>query len=110
MDELAGQHEVRRRRREPERVRVMGGLSAVRRFGTLGAVTAAALVAAGCEDKAAPPAPPKERSQAVQAASVVPTTPTAAALAPASAPAPARQVLCAHQLGQPAKEAPKSAV
>jgi thiol-disulfide isomerase/thioredoxin len=75
-------------------------------------VTAAAFVCAlGCEEKSNQQAAPKERSQAVQVASAVATMPTAPPLQ-ASAPAQERQraVLCAGQLGQPPKDAPKSPV
>lgn len=68
-------------------------------------------LAFGCEEKSNPPAAPKERSQAVQVASAVATMPTAPP-APSAAPAPARErpVICAQQLGQPPKDAPKSPV
>src|SRR5262245_22359881 len=113
MDELSSHDEVRRRRGQSKRVRVVGGLPAVSAPVTAKGVLAVLAVTTvfGCEDKASPPAPPKERSQAVQVASAVATMPTAP---PSSAtPAPAREqrlVLCAQQLGQPPKDAPKSPV
>jgi len=69
-------------------------------------------VAAGCDSKPSAGTAPMERSQAVQAASVVAAAPAPAAPSAAPAPDPAkpRNVLCAHQLGQPPKEAPKSSV
>jgi thiol-disulfide isomerase/thioredoxin len=89
----------------------MGGLPAVipaTRASRILTVLSVAL-AFGCEDKSAPPAPPKERSQAVQVASAVATMPTAPPMM-ASAPARDRPVICAQQLGQPPKDAPKSPV
>lgn len=91
----------------------MGGLPPVRRPASIVAALApACLVAAvGCDSKSSAGTAPMERSQAVQAASVVPTIPTAPAAAAPSAPPPkARNVLCAHQLGQTPKDAPKSPV
>lgn len=69
-------------------------------------------VLAGCDEKPNAPMVTQERSQAVQASSVVATIPTSAAPSAASAPVPEkkRAVLCAQQLGQPPKDAPKSAV
>jgi thiol-disulfide isomerase/thioredoxin len=90
----------------------MGGLPAVistaKASGVLAVMTAG--LAFGCEEKSSQPAAPKERSQAVQVASAVATMPTAPA--PTAAPVPARErpVICAQQLGQPPKDAPKSPV
>jgi thiol-disulfide isomerase/thioredoxin len=70
---------------------------------------AAALSSAACEEKATPTSAPQSRSQAVQATG--PVTPQVVAPAPvASAPPEPKKVLCAHQLGQPAKEVPKSPI
>jgi thiol-disulfide isomerase/thioredoxin len=112
MDEFSGLDEVRRRRGQPECIRILGGLPTVIASAATHRVVAALAVAGmfGCEDKSSPPAPPKERSQAVQLASAVATMPAPAP--PTATPAPERQrpVLCAQQLGQPGKDAPKSAV
>lgn len=88
----------------------MGGLPAVisKARATLALMTAG--LAFGCEEKSNPPAAPKERSQAVQVASAVATMPTAPPPTPASAPARERPVICAQQLGQTPKDAPKSPV
>ena len=70
-----------------------------------------ALCVVGCDEKDNPPPAPKERSQAVQVASAVPTMPTAppqASLSPVQERK--RNVLCAGQLGQPPKDAPKSPI
>lgn len=75
-----------------------------------------ALAGAACEEKANPPSAPKERSQAVvaqgPAAAAAAPAPQAPPVVPASAAAPARPrpVLCAQQLGKPAKDAPKANV
>jgi thiol-disulfide isomerase/thioredoxin len=112
VDEFAQHDEVRRRRGEQERIRIMGGLPALTSKHALAGWTALfALCGAGCEDKSAPPPPPKERSQAIQvsaavAAVSVPATPPS----PAPAAQPNRQILCAGQLGQPAKDVPKSPI
>jgi thiol-disulfide isomerase/thioredoxin len=79
----------------------------------LGAAALALVLGVGCEDKkAAPPIAPQARSQAVQATGPAATAAqSAAAIAPASAPAEkTRPVLCAQQLGKPAKDAPKASV
>ena len=65
----------------------------------------------GCEEKAKPTSAPKARSQGVEAvgtAAAAAPVATAAAPAPAAVPAAEKNVLCAHQLGQPAKDAPKA--
>lgn len=94
----------------------MGRLSSLvtafgeRGFRLLGPVWLVA-VQVGCEEKANPPTAPQARSQAVEVASAVQTTPAPTPPAQASAAPPkARSILCAHQLGQPPKDAPKSAV
>jgi thiol-disulfide isomerase/thioredoxin len=68
---------------------------------------------AGCDDKkVAPQIAPQARSQGVQATGPAPVaSPSSAAVAPASAPLEKeRPVLCAHQLGKPAKDVPKAPV
>ena len=70
-------------------------------------------VSAGCDDKkATPQIAPQARSQAVQATGpAAATSPNAAAVTPASAPVEKEHpVLCAQQLGKPAKDAPKAPV
>jgi thiol-disulfide isomerase/thioredoxin len=70
------------------------------------------LVAVACDEKkVTPPSAPKERSQAVVASGPPTTTPAAEPVAHASAAVEApHPVLCARQLGKPAKDAPKAAV
>lgn len=92
----------------------MGGLQTVngskRDFPRAAGLVFAVLLG-GCEDKGAPAAPPKERSQAVQATSVVATIPTPG-VQTAAQPVPAAEhpILCAQQLGKPPKDPPKSPV
>jgi thiol-disulfide isomerase/thioredoxin len=79
------------------------------RRGVVAGVTV--LCAVGCDDKEKnPPAPPKERAQAVQVASAVATMPTTPPTVAAPTPVRARSVICAQQLGQQGKDAPKSPV
>jgi len=67
---------------------------------------------AACDDKKVePPLAPQARSQAVQATGPATPTPTSAPVVPASAAVQKEHpVLCAHQLGKPAKDAPKAPV
>jgi thiol-disulfide isomerase/thioredoxin len=75
------------------------------------AAALAPLLLAACEEKKEPTLAPKSRLEAVQA-----TGPATAAAAPAAAPTPPpaperqRPVLCAQQLGRPAKDVPKANV
>lgn len=70
---------------------------------------AVALSSAACEEKATPTSAPQSRSQAVQATG--PVAPPAPVPVPSAPPPPeAHKVLCAQQLGKPAKEVPKAAV
>jgi thiol-disulfide isomerase/thioredoxin len=114
MDELTDHDEVRRRRGQPERIRVVGGLpTVISRAAACGIMAGATvLCVAGCEDKDKnPPIAPRERSQAVQLASAVATMPVAPAQpSVAEVRERTRPVLCAGQLGQPPRDAPKSPV
>jgi thiol-disulfide isomerase/thioredoxin len=77
------------------------------------AVGLAALLAfVACEDKkVTPPFAPQARSQAVQATGPAATAATGSAVVPAAAPADKpHPVLCAHQLGKPAKDSPKAPI
>lgn len=74
-----------------------------------------ALGAVACEEKTTPTAAPKERSQAVVAATPAAAAPaTTQAVAQVSAQAPAAPkphgILCGDQLGKPGKDGPKSSV
>jgi thiol-disulfide isomerase/thioredoxin len=75
-----------------------------------GAAAMTVLCLTGCDEKSNPPPAPKERSQAVEVASAVATMPAPPPPSTMPASQPKRQVLCAGQLGQPPKEAPKSPV
>ncbi|HVU00522.1 MAG TPA: TlpA disulfide reductase family protein [Polyangiaceae bacterium] len=82
-----------------------------------GLAASAVLVLAACDEKSEPTTAPQARSQAVVASGPAPAPtpmaapdPTAAARAAEQAAAKQKQVICAHQLGQPAKEAPKASV
>lgn len=71
------------------------------------------LALAACDEKKEPTLAPKSRLEAVAAtgpAVAAAAAPGAPAATPAEAPQKARPVLCAQQLGKPAKEAPKASV
>jgi thiol-disulfide isomerase/thioredoxin len=89
----------------------MGRLPAVTSpWGRAKTCLVALLLAAACEEKTTPTSAPQSRSQAIQA--------TGPAAVPAPLPAPSEpppaekphMVLCAQQLGKPAKDAPKAPV
>jgi thiol-disulfide isomerase/thioredoxin len=75
-------------------------------------LTAASLLAVACEDKkVTPPSAPQSRLEAVQATGPATPATTTAPVVPASAAVEKEHpVLCARQLGKPAKDAPKAPV
>ena len=105
---------MRRRRGESQRLRLLGGLPVVtfrpRRTLPGFPLAAGACLFVACNDKPSAPMAPQARSQVVQASSVVTATPDPAPSAPAPAAEKKHAVLCAHQLGQAPKDAPKSPV
>jgi thiol-disulfide isomerase/thioredoxin len=70
----------------------------------------ALLALLGCEEKTTPTAAPQERSQSVVAAPGAAPAPAPSPVASAAAPAAPKQVLCAQQLGKPAKDVPDAAI
>jgi thiol-disulfide isomerase/thioredoxin len=78
----------------------------------LGTTLLAGLTLLACEDKkVTPPLAPQARNQAIVATGPAATAATGSAVVQAAAPASApHPVLCAHQLGKPAKDSPKAAI
>ena len=72
-------------------------------------LTAAALLVAGCEDKkVTPPSAPQSRLEAVQATGPAATASAQPVVQASAAVEKEHPVLCARQLGKPAKDAPKA--
>src|SRR5207248_10338510 len=104
VEHLARQEEVHRGGDQPERLRLLGGLSAVTVV-TRAAIAAWLLLASvGCDEKQDVPQAVRDRSNAVTASGPEATAPTASA--PKVAAAAKRKELCTSK---PDRQAPKTA-